>query len=157
MGKYVFYYLFVFNFAIIRVFVFYKSKSTFFSIYLHELSLRCQHRCHHSYPGTLLFNKSHICIFISKYLLFKWYASLSSYNSSTKIFILQRGYTDRDYITENLSDLVDWSHSISKVGRFLKTNWMCLGFLHTSMLNYYWEIVYCDLSFVDEFVRKWRF
>ena len=21
------------------------------------------------------------------------------------------------------------------------------------MLNYYWEIVYCDLSFVDEFVR----
>lgn len=58
-----------FDFAIIRVYL--CEFMSFFPIYLHELLLRCQHRCHHSYPGTLLFNKIHICIFISKYLLFK--------------------------------------------------------------------------------------
>lgn len=61
------------------------------------------------------------------------------------------------FTQEVLRFLLDWSHSISKVRHFLKTYWMCLGFLHTSMLNYYYEIVYCDLSFVDEFVRKWQF
>ncbi|KAJ8274611.1 hypothetical protein COCON_G00092360 [Conger conger] len=65
----------VIYFEILKLFMFssYTNKKlTFFSISLHELSLRCQYRCHHrSYPGTLLFKKIHICIFISKYLLFK--------------------------------------------------------------------------------------
>lgn len=95
-------------------------------------------------------NKSHICIFISKYLLFKWYASLSSYGSTTEIFLLGRGYSEWDQASCGRGEaatffvlfwlvffLVDLSRSISEDGRFLKTKWMCLGILHTSMLNYY--------------------
>lgn len=41
-------------------------------ISLHELTLRCQQRCHHeSYLGTLLFKKKSYLYFYIKYLLFE--------------------------------------------------------------------------------------
>lgn len=84
-----------------------------FSIYLHELSLWCQRRCRYSYPGTLLFNK---VIFVFLYLNICYLnASLSSYGSSTGIFILGRGYTERDSASEAIWRFsTDWSRSISE-------------------------------------------
>lgn len=84
-----------------------------FSIYLHDLSLWCQRRCHYSYPGTLLFNK---VIFVFLYLNICYLnASLSSYGSSTGIFILWRGYTERDSASEAIwRFLMERSRSISE-------------------------------------------
>lgn len=97
----------------------------------------CQCRCRYSYPGTLLFNK---VIFVFLYLNICYLnASLSCYGSSTGIFILQRGYTERWLGLRGDSEIFDGPVSFHIRGSmfFFKTNWMCPGILHTSMLNYY--------------------
>lgn len=95
-----------------------------FFIYLHDLSLWCQRRCHYSYPGTLLFNK---VIFVFLYLNICYLnASLSSYGSSTGIFILWRGYTEQDSASdlEIFNGLVSFyiRGSMYFLGGFFETN-----------------------------------
>lgn len=132
-----------------------KSRLFFPSIlFLHELSLRCQHRHqHHSYPGTILFNKIHICIFISTYLLFKLIRSSNVLQfTNKKVCTLERIFWDYRRIYEVLSVSINIQCG-TLFFKEKKTYWMCFGFCTHQCLTIIDKSYNCDLSFVDGFVR----
>lgn len=99
-------------------------------------------------------NKNHICIFISEYLLFKndmLVYRLTIHQQKRCLYLGGRSEREEQV----------WFSVPFKIrnGTFFKTKDLLNVFwvLHTSMFNYYWQIVYCDLSVVDEFVRNGDF